>query len=417
MRSSSFQKRGGFTLVELLVVIAIIGLLVALLLPALSAARQSAIAAGANTPLGGFGRSFLITADQDVAERGQMSTGAFDHLRDGDVRRVGWVADVIKNKVINPGKALDASNPSKVNEKVGDYAGATNVTGKGNKTRWKNQNGDLNFGGTNGPKDVPAAAPTAASPQKQKIWDDGHNTNFCTTWHFSRGDVLGSSIGTGAAMVSTVPSDMDFSSADPSKCPLDGDGPLSESKLMKTTVSRDLIACVGNSRNGDGGDAAVDQTYANIVNAFAGLTGADGNPPLLKAGDFTVESFTDGMSAVPEGGVAAAIGIAGAKDEPVDRLHELNDLVPIVGGRKSGDGLFVGGSVQLLFADGHVAKVKDEAGLNEEPDGFIGAFREGTSASTYRLNDSAFAKEIRNKIWIRQLGNGQSLGQGGGVVE
>ena len=411
MRSSSFQKRGGFTLVELLVVIAIIGLLVALLLPALSAARQSAIAAGANTSLGGFGRSFLITADQDVAERGQLSTGAFDHLRDGDVRRVGWVADVIKNKVVNPGKALDASNPSKVNEKVGDYAGATNLTGKGNKTRWKNQNGNLNFGGTNGPKDVTTDA------QKQKVWDDGHNTNFCTTWHFSRGDVLGSSTGTGATLASTVPADMDFSSADPSKCPLDGDGPLSESKLMRTTVSRDLIACVGNSRNGDGADASVDAAYASTVNTFTGLTGADGNPPLLKAGDFTVESFTDGMSAVPEGSVATNIGIAGAKDEPVDRLHELNDLVPIVGGRKSGDGLFVGGSVQLLFADGHVARVKDEAGLNDEPDGFIGGFREGTSATTYRLNDTAFAKEIRNKIWIRQLGNGQSLGVGGGVVE
>jgi prepilin-type processing-associated H-X9-DG protein len=313
------------------------------------------------------------------------------------------VADVIKNKVVNPGKALDALNPSKVNEKVGDYTGATNVTGKGNKTRWKGQNGNLNFGGTNGPKDVTSAA------QKQKVWDDGHNTNFCTTWHFSRGDVLGSS--------GTVPADMDFSSADPSKCPMDGDGPLSESKLMKTTVSRDLIACVGNSRNGDGGDAAVTQAYADTVNTFVGLTGADGNPPLLKAGDFTVESFTDGMSAVPEGNVATDIGIAGATDEPADRLHELNDLVPIVGGRKSGDGKFVGGSVQLLFADGHVAKVKDDAGLNDEPDGFIGGFRESTTATTYRLNDSAYNKEIRNKIWVRQLGNGANLGVGGGTVE
>jgi prepilin-type N-terminal cleavage/methylation domain-containing protein/prepilin-type processing-associated H-X9-DG protein len=401
--SLSLQKRHGFTLVELLVVIAIIGLLVALLLPALSAARQSAIAAGANTSLNGFGRSALITADQDVAERGQLSTGAFDHLRDGDVRRVGWVADVIKNKVVNPGKALDALNPSKVNEKVGDYTGATNVTGKGNKTRWKNQNGNLNFGGANGPQDVTTAG------QKQKVWDDGHNTNFCTTWHFSRGDVLGSS--------GTVPADMDFSSADPSKCPLDGDGPLSESKLMKTTVSRDLIACIGNSRNGDGNDAAVTQTYADTVNTFVGLTGADGNPPLLKAGDFTVESFTDGMSAIPEGNVASDIGIAGATDEPADRLHELNDLLPIVGGRKSGDGKFVGGSVQLLFADGHVEKVRDVAGLNDEPDGFIGGFRENTSTSTYRLNDSAYNKEIRNKIWIRQLGNGANLGVGGGSVE
>ena len=402
MRSSSFQKRGGFTLVELLVVIAIIGLLVALLLPALSAARQSAIAAGANTSLGGFGRSFLITADQDVAERGQLSTGAFDHLRDGDVRRVGWVADVIKNKVVNPGKALDASNPSKVNEKVGDYTGATNVTGKGNKTRWKGQNGNLNFGGTNGPKDVTTAA------QKVKVWDDGYNTNFCTSWHFSRGDVLGSS--------GTVPADMNFSTNDPGKCPMDGDGPLSESKLMKTTVSRDLIACVGNSRNGDGSDAAVTQTYADTVNTFVGLTGTDGNPPLLKAGDFTVESFTDGMSAVPTGNVATDIGIAGSTSEPADRLHEFNDFIPIVGARKNGS-VYTGGAAQILFADGHVARIKDEAGLNDEPDGFLGAYKATATDTTYTINDSAYAKELRNKMWVRQLGSGENLGKGGGVVE
>lgn len=399
MRHRSSQTRVGFTLVELLVVISIIGLLVALLLPALSAARQSAIAAGANTTLNGFGRSFLITADQDVAERGQLSTGAFDHTRDGDVRQWGWVADVIKNKVVNPGKALDASNNSKVNEKVADYTGAA-TTGSVNATRWKGKTSAVHFGGANGPKDVTTAA------QKRKVWDDGHNTNFATSWHFSRGDVLGSG--------GTVPANMNFNTADPGKCPLDGDGPLSESKLMKTTVNRDLVACVANSRNGDSGDSTVTQAYADSINGFTGLTGTDGNPPLLKAGEFTVESFTDGMAATLIENTATDIGVAGSTDEPADKVHELNDFVPIVGGRRTGDGIFAGGSAQILFADGHVAKVRDAKGLNNEPDGFIGAYKNG---SAFELNDSAYAQEIRNKIWVRQLGNGQSLGAGGTNVE
>ena len=141
MRLSQSMRRG-FTLVELLVVIAIIGLLVAILLPALSSARNSAQAAGSGSNLSAFGRGFMIHATEDKSSR--LSTGAFDHLRDGDCRKNGWVADLIRVKVSNPGKALDPSNASQVNEKVADYIGALNTT-KANPVRWKTKASDVHL--------------------------------------------------------------------------------------------------------------------------------------------------------------------------------------------------------------------------------------------------------------------------------
>ena len=110
--------RKGFTLVELMVVIAIIALLVAMLLPSLSKAREAAKGAACASHLRAFSTAFEMYAAQD--RRLARSSGAFDHRRDGDVRTYGWVADVMSLKVGAPGKMLCPTNRWQVNEKVAD---------------------------------------------------------------------------------------------------------------------------------------------------------------------------------------------------------------------------------------------------------------------------------------------------------
>jgi prepilin-type N-terminal cleavage/methylation domain-containing protein/prepilin-type processing-associated H-X9-DG protein len=394
MRLSQSMRRG-FTLVELLVVIAIIGLLVAILLPALSSARNSAQAAGSGSNLSSFGRGFMIHSTEDKSSR--LSTGAFDHLRDGDCRKNGWVADLIRVKVSNPGKALDPSNASQVNEKVADYIGALNTT-KANKIRWKGETSNVHFGAAKGPTDMTSA--TAA--QKFKLWEDGYNSNYATTWHFSRGDVNAGTDG-------KINSDgtMNPVATDPSKCPLDGDGPLTEKKLIGGGVSRDRIALMGASRNGDGADALVTDAVFTAFNTFFG----DGQK-IVTTGAILVESFTDGMNCP-----FTDTDLGGATDQ---KIHEINDIVPIHGARKTTVGsntLLTSGYAQVLFADGHVAKVEDTGGYQDNPDSWLGPYKTGgvPTATTFEINKTGY-DETRELIWLEQIGN-SSGGVGGGAVE
>jgi prepilin-type N-terminal cleavage/methylation domain-containing protein/prepilin-type processing-associated H-X9-DG protein len=439
MSKFSPALRRGFTLVELLVVISIIGLLVALLLPSLSSAREAAIAAQNTQALGGFGRGFLINAEQDVTTRGQLCSGAFDHLRDGDVRNVGWVADLVANKIANPNKSLDGLNKSKLNEKLLDYVGAKNAGGKTNPQAWGGSAAATNvaFGQASGPADH---VTSTAAQKRADIWDRGFNSNFATSWHFSRGDQLftGGSAGAASSLGNNTNYGYRYNAGyglSSDKCPDDGTGPLTDVQLLNGLAERAQVAVMSNARNGESGDALISEANATTVNDFFGFVGAQ---RIAKGGDNAVESFTDGKQCTNfDAAVAAAFSINnGAAQGSVTTgsegrnnygtgattvtheasLHELNDFWPAVAARKGSEGLWVGGKSQVLFADGHVERIGDEGGRNGQKDGFIGAYKVGAvtnSSANYAINATAL-DEVRGKIWLKDIGEKDAPGSGGG---
>ncbi len=114
-------RRTGFTLIELLISIAMIGILLGLLLPSLAAVTATARCAAQAAMIQSFGKGFMDFATLDA--NGRFCTGAYDHLRDGDITKVGWVADLVNGKYANLTKSFDPINRFRLCEKFADAAG------------------------------------------------------------------------------------------------------------------------------------------------------------------------------------------------------------------------------------------------------------------------------------------------------
>ena len=188
------MKKRGFTLIELLVVIAIIGILVALLLPALSLAREAARNASCKNNLRQFGIAMHVFADKDPQQR--FCTGSSDFGRDGCMDTWGWVADIVNSGGGKVNEMRCPTNPLLGSEKLNDLIGKDTTDAKDGAPATRLDDGVC--GATTWKGAIgPGPGTTFASTDKNTVdratlvaWgfmNEGYNTNYAASWYLARG--------------------------------------------------------------------------------------------------------------------------------------------------------------------------------------------------------------------------------------
>lgn len=183
---ASRKRRGGFTLLELLIVIAIIGVLAALLLPAIQRAREASRQATCKNNLRQFGIAMHAFATTDPA--GRLCTGSYDWLRDGCPDTYGWVADIVNTGAGMPQQMLCPTSPYLGLEKVNDLLGHSSSTSDllpatfvGRKTAGACS---TLTEGTNPGTLIAGNEAIVAS-----LLEKGYGSNYATSWFLTRGGI------------------------------------------------------------------------------------------------------------------------------------------------------------------------------------------------------------------------------------
>lgn len=236
--------RQGVTLLELLVVVSIIGILVALLLPALNASRQRAREAACSNNLRQLGVGLQNHAGKD----GAFCSGSFDWFRDGCAVERSWVADLVAQGT-PVGSMLCPSNPARIaatyNDLLaGDFCATANFCSKLAAADLAGSPAAHLSDGSVQPNacrrmmdEFPdgAASPERTAMVAKHVFGEHFNTNYTASWFLVRSGVA---IDSSTGGLPTCPT---CSARGLSYCRKNTRGPLVQAVLDGSTAPSSLV--------------------------------------------------------------------------------------------------------------------------------------------------------------------------------